>query len=147
VGDIYRTVQICGVDDKGDVRACRDVKALLDTGATRSVIGSALAERLQGAIQPKGTEIEGREVPLMAARFGVRAPDCIPWRNPVIVDDDLVERAGARAGMILGTDYMQRRDMVLLLSDNRRKEGVASREQPPPKINGKSSPRKRSKRL
>lgn len=130
MGDIYRKVKICGLRD-GKPVACETVTALLDSGATVSVIGRDLATRLGGHLLTGAEQLEGRKLDLMAAEVKVKALDCGPRRKPVVVDDPLMKRAGGRAQMIVGSDYMQRTRMAILLSTEPADEGVACRRGKP----------------
>lgn len=92
-----------------------------------SVVSPRLATRLGGQLIPQSETIEGRDLDSMAAELQVRAPDCGRRRRTVVVDAVLAAKAGPRAEMILGNDYMQRTDMAVLLSDRKAREGVACR--------------------
>ena len=126
MGDIYRKVRICGIDN-GRKRVCALVTALFDTGSTMSVIGTELARRLGGSLLPRAETLENRQVDLMLASVSAKELDCGERRRPVVVDDYLAEKAGPRAQMILGSDYMQGTKMALLLSDDPKREAVLCR--------------------
>jgi hypothetical protein len=112
MGDIVKTVKICGLAKSGEllkpVHATRDwpeVEALVDTGATASVITRTLAELAGAEIIPglrthKGQACDGALMVLQLA-------GCKPSYHMVIVDDRLAASAEPQAFMILGHDYLQ----------------------------------------
>jgi hypothetical protein len=138
MGDVYAKVRICGVRADGKRGRSLTVDALLDTGATASVIRASLADAVRGTRLPRFDEVEGKKRDVMWARIQALALDCGVRGRPVIVDDALVDRAGPGPDgkplqMILGHDYMQRTRMILLLSTKKSDEGIACRKGKPPR--------------
>ena len=108
MGDIFRKVDICGLTEEGKQLGCTAANALIDPGATKTVISRALAKKLGGSlISGYKATVEGRDVPLKLAGVTLRAPGCDIDALTVAVDDTLVARAGHPAEMILGHDYLQ----------------------------------------
>lgn len=108
MGDILRKVDLCGLNDAGARLGCvKAVDAIIDTGASTTVIGSVLAARLGGRLIRGLLRIEGRSVPQKLAGIRLHAPDCETRALLVAVDDTLAERAGGPM-IILGHDYQQK---------------------------------------
>jgi hypothetical protein len=113
VGDILRKITVCGLNSKGDPLNCQTVTALIDTGATQTVISSKIDKKLGGFQIPQTVEIENREVRQRLAAVELDAPGCRANVIAAAVDDELVARAGndedgAPIQAILGHDYLQR---------------------------------------
>lgn len=126
MGDIYRRVNVCGMKD-GRRQQCRTVRGLLDTGATSSVIGRELAEAVGGQVEADMDYCDGHYVDTMAAEIQVNEVDCPPKRRHVIVSDRLAAKAKPGAEMIIGSDYMQRTRMAIMLSTDPQDEFVGCR--------------------
>jgi len=147
MGDIYAKVRIRGVRADGKRGQWLTVDALLDSGATASVIRTALADAARGARLPRFDEVEGKKRDVMWVQLQALAQDCGVRGRPVIVDDALISRAGPGPGgrplqMILGHDYMQRTRMILLFSTEKSDEGIACRKgRPPPRTSRRTSVR------
>jgi hypothetical protein len=124
MGEILRKVKVCGLDVEGNVRGCRVVDAIVDTGATQSVIGSELAHELGGQHIGVAAMVEGHKVPGTVLMVELDASRCTPQAAAVIVDDGLAERA-APAQMVLGHDYMQRTRVGILFSNEPAETKVA----------------------
>ncbi len=119
MGNIFRKVDICGLTAEGKrLGRVKGVDALVDTGATKTVISSALARKLGGRSLNIQTTIEGRRVGLKLAGVTLRAPGCDIDALVVAVDDTLVRRAGVGSTgeaieVILGHDYLQNKRAAL----------------------------------
>lgn len=131
MGEIVRKVKLCGIDvARGEmIGACSTVNAIIDTGATKSVISRAVAQKIAGAELLK-LPIEGREVPTKLAAVHLKARRCKVRPLVVAVDDALVRRAGSapdgsRIDMILGHDYLQAQKNATITFDQRRGDDVA----------------------
>lgn len=112
MGDIVKKIKLCGLAFEGDVltpvHAQRDwpeVKALVDTGATSSVITRTLAELAGAKIMPGTKTFRGGL--LDGAMVVIQVPGCKPSYHHVVVDDGLAADAEPHAFMILGHDYLQ----------------------------------------
>lgn len=112
MGDIIKKVKICGLAKSGKlfkpVRATRDwpeVKAIVDTGATASVITRTLADLAGAEVIPGMRTNQGRACD--GAFMVIHLPGCRPSYHVVIVDDRLAASAEPNAFMILGHDYLQ----------------------------------------
>ncbi len=128
MGDIIRPRSIRGVDAKGTKRhPILTVRALIDSGAQRTVIPQVLADALGGHVLRTFDKVEGALRDVMSAWVKLKANDC-DWRgiHPV-VSDELAERSGPAADIILGQDYLQRTRAAIFLSERRDDEGVACR--------------------
>jgi len=122
MGDIIKKIKICGLRGKlfKPVYPARDwpeVKALVDTGSTASVITRALADLAGAEVVPGMRTHQGRACD--AALMKLHLPGCRPSTHVVIVDDRLAANAEPEAHMILGHDYLQ---------DNRARIDYASGE-------------------
>ncbi len=120
MGDVVRRVKLYGLKDDG-VRVIRVgsavVWALLDTGATVSVINEETAKTLGGHITVGGDTLEGKDYRTMHVSLNVEAIDCKYTKRHVVVSDELTARIGnSKATMILGSDYMQRNRLTIGLS-------------------------------
>jgi hypothetical protein len=109
--DIVKKVKICGLARSGKrlkpVRATKDwptVEALVDTGATASVITRALADLAGAEIITDLRTHQGRACD--GALMVLHMAGCRPSYHMVIVDDRLVKAAEPHF-MILGHDYLQ----------------------------------------
>ena len=135
MGDVIRKVDLWGLSEGGELRGrALAVTAIVDTGATRTVMGRDLGLRLAASFIRRET-IEGRPVPVMLALVRLHATGCEPRALLVAVDDALASRGGTdRRGqpveVILGHDYLEaeaaavrygkRGDQVLCKSDRLR---------------------------
>jgi len=129
MGDIVRKVDICGLTAEGKKLRCSSVDALIDPGATKTVISEALSRRLGGRfIKGIPATIEGRKVPLKLTAIALRASGCDASALTVVVDDKLVGRAGNSLEMILGHDYLQRKYVALQYAEREEDHLVACRK-------------------
>ncbi len=116
MGDILRKVEICQLTQDGVKRRCETVDALIDPGASSTVITSELATRLRGGVFPSKFDatIEGRKFPLKLTAVKLDAPGCTAdTPMTVVVGSDLVARAEHKVDMLLGHDYLQKRHVAL----------------------------------
>lgn len=132
MGYIYREVKVCGVRQDGKRATCRTFTALLDPGSTGAVVRRTVAEKTKGVVVPQSTTVEGRQYDTMMARIKMTERGCGVQRTPIVVGDELVDRAGLTpdgksVDVILGHGYMQETRMLILLSTRRSDEGVACR--------------------
>lgn len=110
-GDIVRMVKLCGLSRSGKLlRAwndCPEVDAIVDTGATVTVVSRSLAELAGAEIVPGVQILHGRprDAAWMVIRLNV--PGCRRSKQLVVVDDRVAASAGPRAFMILGHDYLR----------------------------------------
>jgi hypothetical protein len=148
MGDIVKKVKICGLARSGKLlkpsRPTRDwpeVEAIVDTGATASVITRALADLAGAEVIPGLRTHQGRACD--GALMVLHLAGCRPSYHMVVVDDRLVEAAESSAFMILGHDYLQ---------DNRARidygngEVVSCPSRKPPKRRTKAGPRNGTRR-
>lgn len=112
MGDIVKKVKICGLSRSGKLlkpnRPARDwpeVLALVDTGATASVITRAFADLAGAEVIPGLRTHQGRACD--GALMVIHLDGCRPSYHMVIVDDQLAKAAEPNAFMILGHDYLQ----------------------------------------
>ena len=112
VGDIVKKVKLCGLERRGrllkPVRAPKDwpeIEAIVDTGATASVITRTLASLAGAEIIPGLRTYRGRSCD--GALMVLRLAGCRPSYHMVVVDDRLAATAEPSAYMILGHDYLQ----------------------------------------
>jgi hypothetical protein len=114
MGNIYRKVTIFGLTTEAKrLGGVTNIEALIDHGASMTVISTRLARRLKGRLL-KGMKvpIEGRKVPVKLTALTLHAEGCGERPLVVAVDDDLVGRAGtnhvgAPTEIILGHDYLE----------------------------------------
>lgn len=110
MGDVIKTVKICGLTPHGQSfrsGACKRMRALVDTGASSTVISSKLAREIGAANVPSQTMIESRRVERCLASIELEAPGCSQKPVLPVVSDELVSRAGNGLQIILGHDYLQ----------------------------------------
>lgn len=110
-GDIVRRVKLCGVSKGGKLlrpwSECPEVDALIDTGATITIISRTLA-KLAGAQIVSGSQIlHGRSHDGALLAVKLDAPGCGQSTLFVVVDDRAAATAGPRAFMLIGHDYLQ----------------------------------------
>jgi hypothetical protein len=109
MGDIVATLRVSAISAEGALLGRpMEVKTLVDTGSTRTVISSSLALRLGGSLLGGiSATFERREVPLKLVALRLRAPGCRDDVIAVAVDDRLVRRAGDGFDAVLGHDYLE----------------------------------------
>lgn len=83
--------------------------ALVDTGATVSVVSQALAEKLGATVLPGQFSLDAARYAGSTFEMQLVARGCRPVRKQIVVDDGLAAKAAPKAQMILGTDHMQPR--------------------------------------
>jgi predicted aspartyl protease len=132
-GDIVRRVKLCGLSKKGKLLRpwsdCPEVDALIDTGATITIISRTIAE-LAGAVIVSDLQIlhgRSQDGALMAIKLA--SPGCRRSTHLVVVDDRSAATAGPRAFMILGHDYLRKNHAQIDYTD----EGASVRC-PPRKV-------------
>jgi hypothetical protein len=111
VGDVVRKVKLCGLarDGKKLHADCPEVDALIDTGATVTIISRAIAQLVGAEVVPgiirrwKGRPCAGAMITVQLIESG-----CGPSTHLVAVDDRLAATAAPYAFMILGQDYLKR---------------------------------------
>lgn len=110
-GDIIRRVKLCGLSRNGRLlrpwNSCPEVDAIVDTGATVTIVSRAIAELAGAEIVPGLQILHGR--PRAATWIAIRldVPGCRRSKQLVVVDDRVAASAGPRAFMILGHDYLR----------------------------------------
>jgi hypothetical protein len=126
MGDIYRKVKVRGVRPDGRRGPSQTLMALIATGATSSVISEVVARGLGGLRRRRADEIDGQPVDAMLASLKLLSRDCGERERLVVVSDRLAKKAGPKAQMILGSDYLQRTRAVLLF-DRDGRDGIVCR--------------------
>jgi len=112
MGDIFRKVDLWGLSEGGELRGrVQGAMAIVDTGATRTVISRGLGLRLGGPFV-REESFEKRKVPIVLALVRLRDRGCEPRAILVAVDDELADRAGTdrqgkKVEIILGHDYLE----------------------------------------
>lgn len=129
MGDVIRKVKVC-VRRNGRLARCATVPALVDSGSTKTVIGRQLAdalgvkvERQAVTLETSGRRLKHFDAAALELLLGVKG--CPPVRTNVVVDDGLAAKAGPRAEMILGTDYMQQGRIAILFGPREKDHVVA----------------------
>lgn len=110
MGDIIKYVKICGMVPRAggfDAGTCKRVKALVDSGASATVITSQLEKEINAGRLPTGAVIDARDVPRCLANIKLEAKGCNQRPVMPIVDDTLANKAGNGIQIILGHDYLQ----------------------------------------
>ena len=125
MGDIFSRVELLGLDAEGDPQGHAVARAIVDTGASISIISRKLARELRGVSLPALAVIEGKMrrgamVAMRPARAG-----CKLVAVAVVVDDELVARAGEGAAMIFGHDYMQKQRVAVYMHEDLARRGIA----------------------
>ena len=146
-GDIVRKVKLCGLSRGGKLlrswRDCPEVDALVDTGATVTIISRTLAELAGAEIVSDLQILHGRprDGALMAIKLA--APGCSRSVHLVVVDDRRAETAGPRAFMILGNDYLQNNRARIDYATNGNFVRCPPRKATPKRRDGSKTTRKR----
>ena len=109
MGDIISKVKLCGLSRDGklqrDWRRCPEVDALVDTGATATVIPRYLAALAGARVVPGLRHMQRR--PYDGAMVALRVEGCPVSPHVAVVSDRLASRAKPAAEIILGHDYLQ----------------------------------------
>jgi hypothetical protein len=136
MGDLYKKVWVYGLKD-GKVTAAKPaaVKALVDTGATLTILSSRVVEYLQARTVPLFAYLDGIAYTSASVGVIVDAKGCKAVPLMVVVDDQLASKAGQGADMILGHDYQQNQRMVLSLDNMQERQTARCR--PPSKAKSK----------
>ncbi len=120
MGNIYRQVKLCGLTPDGKKRGCVEAQALVDTGATKTVVSEAIGEQLKvpNIKLPHATTLNDRPVKIKLAGVELAAPRCQIEALVVAVDDQSVQLAGKAPNgkpveVILGHDYLQNQHAAL----------------------------------
>jgi len=111
-GDIVRKVKICGLSRSGRAlrhwSECPEVDALVDTGATATIISRALAELAGAEIMSNFQILHGRPQDAAWMTLQLDVPGCSRSKHLVVVSDRRAATAGPRAFMLLGHDYLHK---------------------------------------
>lgn len=101
--------------------------ALIDPGASSTVIRTALAKQLGGRSFSKAfsAEIEGQSFPLKLTGVKLEAEGCGLKPITAVVSDKLVDRSKPPVAMLLGHDYLQREQVWLLYAERAEDHKVA----------------------
>lgn len=118
MGDIVRKVDVCSLTAKGARGKCSTVSALVDSGASKTVISKRLADRIGGEMLASdyNVSLERRSLPLKLASVKLHARGCDMDALAVVVDNRLIARARRDVDVILGHDYLQNKHAVLRFS-------------------------------
>lgn len=129
MGDIIRKVEVCSLTESGKQGRCETVDALIDTGASSTVISDRLASRLGGNALPAayGATIEGKSFPRKLTSVKLKEHACGLEAIAVVVSDTLVARAARPVEVVLGHDYLQRKRVALMYDENVAKQKVVCR--------------------
>lgn len=115
MGDIVKTVSVFAIDSEGNkLGPVKSYRALIDTGATSTVIPRRVLRSLKGQTIPgKYQSHDGEPVPstLVALRLG--GARCETKVVVAMVSDKIAAKAGHGTTLILGHDYLQRAEAVL----------------------------------
>jgi hypothetical protein len=122
MGDVYSTVDLLGLDAEGRPQRTVTTRALVDTGASVSVVSKALALACGALELPAVAMLEGkmRRGAMLAMRPA--EPRCSYVALAVVVDDALLERA--HLAMILGHDYLQKQRVAIYMHEEEGKRGI-----------------------
>jgi len=141
MGDIFRKIDVCGLDVRGRKLRCSRVDALVDPGSTTTVISEKLATAIGGPyLEGMEATIEGRKVPVKLTGLTLDSPGCKIRALTVSVSNEIVARAGRApnghlADVILGHDYLQRSYAQIAYGERTKDHSVRCR-------NGKKARRK-----
>jgi len=122
MGDVLATVDLLGLDAEGRPQRTAAARALVDTGASISIISKELALACGALELPAVAMLEGkmRRGAMLALRPA--EPRCAYVALAVVVDDALLERA--RVAMILGHDYLQKQRVAIYMHEEEGKRGI-----------------------
>jgi len=107
-GDLIRTVRLRGLSRNGRSRGSLEVEALVDTGATVTIVSNAIAKLAGAEIIPGGQFLHGR--PQKAAWMIIQLDGCTRSKHLVVVNDRVAATAAPRASMLLGHDYLHKHE-------------------------------------
>ena len=109
-----RSVKVWAVTPGGDVGEGGVYRAIIDTGATRTVVPRRILRDLGHSLfEPERIAIEGRRVPVALFMMEIESDggSCQPHLVAAAVSDIHAKKAGE--GIILGHDYLQAAGTVL----------------------------------
>jgi hypothetical protein len=109
-GDIIRTVRLHGLSPSGRSRDSIEVRALVDTGATVTIVSNAIAKLAGAEIIPGGQFLHGRTQKAAWMTIQLDAPGCTRSKHLVVVNDRVAATAAPRASMLLGHDYLHKHE-------------------------------------
>jgi predicted aspartyl protease len=129
MGDIIRKVEVCSLTEGGKRGRCETVDALIDTGASSTVISDRLAARLGGASLPTAyhATIEGKAFPRKLTSVKLKERACGLEALAVVVSNTLVARAARPVEVVLGHDYLQRKRVALMYDEDVTKQKAVCR--------------------
>lgn len=142
MGELKVRIKVCNPDVPD---RCEELKALVDTGASRSVIPRSVMERLGVVRQSRPAFLERRRFPVYLLPFHLEAPGCEVHPALAVGDDALAARAGPDAEMIVGHDHLQRVNANLQFSPREGEDKMHCVPGRRPRLSGKSSPRPRQR--
>lgn len=150
MGDIFRKIDLWGLTEGAKrLGSAPKTQALVDPGASKTVISTRLAKKLRGKFLME-IPIEGRKVWTKLTAIQLDAARCGEQPIVVAVDDQLVRRAGdgpdgKPVEVILGHDYLEAERVGLRYEE--RGDEVACHVGPLRTLAGaKSQPSKRLRR-
>lgn len=126
MGDLYRTVDVHAIRNAKLGRGAL-VKALVDTGSSRTILSRRVARYLSARIAPSFWTVEGVARDVASVAVKVNAKSCGYVQLMAIVDDELASRAGRGADMLLGHDYMQNQRAIVYMDDAEKKQAMKCR--------------------
>lgn len=138
MGELIRDVLIWAPSARNKYHDPAEYRAVVDTGATITVIPDRIVDELGIDFVDDFAQIEGRIVPLALIRLQVTADNgrsCKPTMLIAAVSSSLAARAGKdrqgrRIDLILGHDYLQRAKAVLRYDDPHTVECVPMQRAP-----------------
>ncbi len=137
MGDIFKEVEIHGYDKHDKIVDGARLRCIVDTGASRSVISTRVAQACGAYVFSSPLAVEGKKRNVAWFAIKVDAKDCGHVLLLAIVDDSLVKRANPATkdrkktvDMILGHDYMQNQRMVVYMDEDEEKRSVECRLSP-----------------
>ena len=123
MSELVRKVKVWALSVKGDPGLDETYKAIVDTGASKTVIPRRVLKGIKHHVLPnQHVYYRGREVPVALCLFQLEADangdgDCEPRAILVAVSDRLARQAGHGIDIILGHDYLQDAEAVIRFSE------------------------------
>jgi predicted aspartyl protease len=107
MGDVTKRVKVHALLDRSSKGAGRWYSALVDTGATKTVVPRRLLEELGTDFSAEYSYHEGVRMPLVELTIRLYGRGCEDRVIFAIVSDELAAKAGPEADILLGHDYLQ----------------------------------------
>lgn len=113
MSDIFRQVNINAPDISGYPGPTHSYIALMDSGASISVISEEMAEEMGVDVFAGRARLGGRSYKRARLYITLEGEDCSEQRIDAVVSTRIARKAGPKAQMILGHDYFQKANTII----------------------------------